>query len=186
MPFSGGGTQTLLCGFFLLLVSVLGHRGPRALLFLVGRRLRRPRLSHALFPPGSFFFFLSLSHIYICVFFFAGPRGREWRARCIGQLQRKNAERCSENSPNISGSGCAASYYLGGHAARFFWEFFFGYFPSYFGVFVRVLSVFGFFSEGFSQRTLELESGVFRGCFLGPEIPLFRFPKTAKEKFSLS
>ena len=66
MPFSGGGTQTPSCLFyFVLLVSVLGHRGPRALSFFCwGASFGAPRLTHALFSPGSFFFFpflLSLS-----------------------------------------------------------------------------------------------------------------------------
>ena len=36
------GSDPLLFGSFLLLVFVLGHRGPGAFSFLLGRRLRRP------------------------------------------------------------------------------------------------------------------------------------------------
>ena len=57
-------SDPLLCGFFLLLVFVLGHRGPRAFLF-AGATVVSPRGSHThgFFSPGlslslSFFLFL--------------------------------------------------------------------------------------------------------------------------------
>ena len=64
MPFSGGGTQTPSCLFcFVLLVFVLGHRDPRALLFAGAPLLAPRRLSHARFFPQVLFSlsFLSLS-----------------------------------------------------------------------------------------------------------------------------
>ena len=68
MPFSGGGTQTPSCLFyFVLLVFVLGHRDPRALLF-AGAPLLAPGGSHT---HGFFPRFFSLSLIslsLICIY----------------------------------------------------------------------------------------------------------------------
>ena len=52
--------------------------------------------------------------------------------------------------------------------------------PRHFALF-KVLSVLGFFSEGFSERTLEWESGVFGVVFLVTKMPVLR-PENGKEK----
>ena len=54
-------------------------------------------------------------------------------------------------------------YDLGGNAARFFRESFFGDFPSYFGVFFKVLSVLGFFLGRFFAMNFEIGVRSFSG-----------------------
>ena len=51
--------------------------------------------------------------------------------------------------------------------------------------FLRVLSDLGFVWESFWQRTLEWESGFFRGGFLGLKTPVF-CPENGDKKFSFS
>ena len=60
-------SDPLLCGFFLLLVFVLGHRGPRAYLF-AGATVVLPRGSHThgFFPQVSLYIYTYI-HIYMPV-----------------------------------------------------------------------------------------------------------------------
>ena len=119
-PSRAGGLRPPPVWFLFVASICFGSQGPKSLIVRWGNCCVAPRLSHArFFFPRS----LSLSYIYML----AGPRGPEWRARCIGRLQWTNAERCSKNSRKSPVVGCAV-------------------FPSYFRIFQSSICLM-FFSE---------------------------------------
>ena len=72
-------------------------------------------------------------------------------------------------------------YGQGGSAVRFFLGIFLWRLSPIILRFFKVLSVLGFFSEGFSERALEWESGVLGDVFLVTKMPVLR-PENSKEK----